>query len=135
MVLDLSDRSSRVIQWVLQCNTSLHILLGVHSSTASLPRFCFSCEGVCVFALTPNVAASCATNPDNIRCHLSSSRRENSSADAATTWFRSQGRKEAAVWRVPRTCYRNAHVGNILEDSSKSVFSWRTTVVATRTVA
>ena len=37
-----------------------------------------------MFALTPNVAASCATNPDDRRCHLSSSRRENSSADAAT---------------------------------------------------
>ena len=50
-VLDLSDLSSSVVQWVLQCNTSLSILLGVHSLTASLPRSCLCREGVCVIAL------------------------------------------------------------------------------------
>ena len=51
MVLDLSDRSTRVVQRVLQCNTSLRILLGVHSLTASLPRSCLCHKGVCVIAL------------------------------------------------------------------------------------
>ena len=50
-VLDLSDRPTSVVQRFQQCNIFLSILLGVHSLTASLPRSCLYCEGVCVIAL------------------------------------------------------------------------------------
>ena len=40
-----------------QCNTSLSILLGVHSLTASLPRSCYCRLGVCV--IVPNSERCC----------------------------------------------------------------------------
>ena len=73
---------------------------------------------MCLF-FTPNVAANCPMRSDDKRCHLSFPRREYLRNDTATSWFQSRGRQEAVVLRVPRTCCRNAHVRNFLEEEHK----------------